>query len=1080
MVGAPNAAIIPAYGAPQPHGITERVAHMKMNRRLLLALTLLGLASDLTQPFVRAAETAAARSTGSISGRVQNAVTGQYLNNARVTVQGTGLVAFTDQSGAYQLVNVPAGTVTLEVFYTDLDVQRLPLALKGDENLNQDIGLTSVTRYGADPNVVRINPFVVGSDKDTDANAIAVNEQRFAPNIKNVVSTDAQGDILGSNVGEFIKLLPGVSGEYSGVEMIGISVRGLGSGLTSFTSNGAPMVSAFFVGGVAGGGRDFNINTMAMNDVSRVEVTKVPTPSSPADSLAGSVNMVSKSAFERSKPELRLGLSLASSSGNLTFKKTPHSNGDHDTMKTMVGFDFDYTLPITKNFGIVLAGMQSNRFNEQQHTTLTYSGAGTATGASFDRPYLQSYAVIDSPRTQRRTTFGLNADWRVTRHSVLTLNSQWSRYKNYIGALTWTFSPGTVGTPTPATGTPFSFGPDFVTGATGRGSVTMNGGAQTYGGGGTTIGLNYRLDDGTWRIEAGLSHSDSEIYRANAENGAFGGLAATLINPVRVSFAGINAIRPGIIQTFAANNDPVDVYNIANYTVTSATDTPVNHQSGIDSANLSLRRTLGFLPFPASLQIGGTHRIQTLDARRRSLTWTHNGPDGIASTVETATPYLMQRYINQDSNYGFRNVPWISPSRAWSAQQARPSLFSQTAAQVVAAETFRIANSEYIEEAVSALYLQAEAKFIGNRLRILTGVRMEKTTDEGQGMLFNPNAVFVQNPDGTFARNAQGARIRGTEAGAVGSMEELRLTRTERAYRANRTYDGYYPSLHVSYEVRENLLVRAAYAKTYGRPAFTDIIPSATINEFELGAEQAADPTIAKGSITVRNTALKPWTADNFDLSAEYYNASGGVLSAGVFLKDIKNFFGDSVRLATAADLELIGLDPRYVGWNLVTKFNSGDAQIRGVEFNLRQSLRALGSWGRHFAVFANATKLNLEGSGEASFSTFIPKTGNWGFSFNRSRFTFVAKWNYRGRDTRVAQPLYGPGGFEFFKARTNLDLNASFQLHRRFSLVANVNNVFNVPQTILRYGTLTPEYARQWRRSEYGVSLALGLRGTF
>ncbi len=38
----------------------------------------------------------------------------------------------------------------------------------------------------------------------------------------------------------------------------------------------------------------------------------------------------------------------------------------------------------------------------------------------------------------------------------------------------------------------------------------------------------------------------------------------------------------------------------------------------------------------------------------------------------------------------------------------------------------------------------------------------------------------------------------------------------------------------------------------------------------------------------------------------------------------------------------------------------------------------------------------------------------------------------------------------------------------------------FNVPQTILRYGTLTPEYARQWRRSEYGVSIALGLRGTF
>jgi outer membrane receptor protein involved in Fe transport len=85
-----------------------------------------------------------------------------------------------------------------------------------------------------------------------------------------------------------------------------------------------------------------------------------------------------------------------------------------------------------------------------------------------------------------------------------------------------------------------------------------------------------------------------------------------------------------------------------------------------------------------------------------------------------------------------------------------------------------------------------------------------------------------------------------------------------------------------------------------------------------------------KGTITVRNTALKPWTADNFDLSFEYYTADGGVFSAGVFRKEIRNFFGTSVRLATAETLAELGLDPRYVGWNLNTKFNSGDARITG------------------------------------------------------------------------------------------------------------------------------------------------------
>ncbi len=1019
-----------------------------------------------------------AAQSGTVSGRVKNAATGQYLNNARVTVPGSDVVAFSDATGEFQLANLPAGSVALDIFFTDLDAQRINVNVIAGQTVTQDVALTSVSRYGADPNVVRAKPYIVAADKETNAAAIAANEQRFAPNLKNVVATDSLGDVLGSNVGEFLKLLPGVTGEYSGTEIIGISIRGLGSGMTSFTSNGAPVVGAFFVGGVAGGGRDFNINTMAMNDISRVEVTKVPTPANAADSLAGSVNLISKSAFERSRAEFRYGLTLTSSDENLTLRKTPHSNGDHLTRKTLPSYNFDYALPVNQRFGLMVAGAQSNKFNEQHHSTMTFSGAGTATGASFARPYLQSYALIDSPRSQMRSNLSLKADWRVTPKSVLSLSSQWNRYRNWIGALTWTFSPGTIGTPTPATGVPFSSGDNFVVGATGRGSVTTSGGGQTTGGEGLATSLQYRYDDGTWKIEGGLSDSASEIFRRNLAGGHFGLVTGNLIDPVRVSLTGFDAVRPAEIRTFGATNREVDVYELANYRITTANDTPVENRASVRSGNLNLRRSLRWFPFPAALQIGGAHRIQTLDARRGNINWTFNGPDGNPATVENAAPYQMRVYVNEDSHYGFRNVPWISPTGTWTAFQANPVLFSQTPAQVVAAETFRITNSERIEESVSAYYLQAEARLLHNRLRILTGVRREQTVDEGEGMLFDPNAVFVRNANGSFARTAQGARIRRSEAGAVGSLEEMRLVRKERAYRANRSYDGLYPSLHLTYDIRENFLARAAYARTYGRPDFTDIIPSATINELDLGAETSADPTVAKGTITVRNTGLRPWTADNLDLSLEYYSEKGGMISGGVFLKEIRDFFGDDVRLATLADLEQVGLDAQYVGWNLATKFNSGDARIQGAEINLRHSLRHLGGWGRYLTVFANATQLKLQGDQQASFSSFIPRSANWGFSFGRERVTWVAKWNHRGQDKRVAQPLFGPDGFEYFKARTTLDLNLTVQLSRRFSLVANANNVFNVPQTVLRYGSQTPAYARQWRRSEYGVALALGVRG--
>ena len=104
--------------------------------------------------------------------------------------------------------------------------------------LNGD--LTSVKRYGTDANTVRLDAFVVSQDKETDNQAIATNEQRFAPNIKNVMSTDSLGDVLGGSVGEFMKFLPGVTVESDLADVSGVSIRGIGGGMTSITNDGAP------------------------------------------------------------------------------------------------------------------------------------------------------------------------------------------------------------------------------------------------------------------------------------------------------------------------------------------------------------------------------------------------------------------------------------------------------------------------------------------------------------------------------------------------------------------------------------------------------------------------------------------------------------------------------------------------------------------------------------------------------------------------------------------------------------------------------------------------------------------------
>jgi hypothetical protein len=62
-----------------------------------------------------------------------------------------------------------------------------------------------------------------------------------------------------------------------------------------------------------------------------------------------------QSAFERSKAQLRYNLNLTSNTQLLSLKKQPDAQEDR-TYRIFPGIDFDYTLPVNKDFGIVVTG----------------------------------------------------------------------------------------------------------------------------------------------------------------------------------------------------------------------------------------------------------------------------------------------------------------------------------------------------------------------------------------------------------------------------------------------------------------------------------------------------------------------------------------------------------------------------------------------------------------------------------------------------------------------------------------------------------------------------------------------------
>lgn len=984
--------------------------------------------------------------TGNIEGRVSNANTGRYLNNARVTVVATKQSVFTDEFGQYRLNNVPAGDTELAVFFTGLDPKRVTVKVGAGASVQQNVVLANASRLAErgvgvpEGDVVMLDKFVVEA-KEQDGDAIAINEQRFAPNLKNVVAADAFGDVTEGNPGEFLKYLPGVSVDYVAADVRSISVRGFGSAFTSVNVDGNRMASA----ASSGASRTFELEQVSMNNVARIELTKVPTPSMPADSLGGSVNLVSKNAFERDNREFKYRAYLSTNSEDLSFSRTPGPDNGR-SRKIRPGFDFTYSDPLTSNFGIIVNGLRSDQFNEQHRSRRRWefnSGDGSAA-----TPYLRRYELQDGPKETLRQSIGINADWKVAKNTVVSFGYQWNDYDSFFGNRNYTWNVGSsVRAP--------NYDGKFTQGRTGAGEITGATSFRNKFGSTNHLNLDFKHYAEDLTIRGGVFYSYATNKYRDISRGHFSNVG-TRLRSLTIRFDDIQDFAPGRITATNSAGTNLTQPKLANFNLRSARTQEYDSWDEFKGGRVSVKKDLTNLSFPLSLEAGLEQRTQERDLIRRQDDYTYVGPDGRSeSSDDNAARFLDTNYVNMDPHYGWQPPEWIDPYKVYQEFVAHPNYFVAN----VNNWQNRAQNDYNVTEQITSAYLQGNAQLADGKLAVLGGVRFARTAVDGVGFLYNPNAIY----------NSSGGLITSDPA------TQRRLQYQRRAQTSSRSYDGYYPSLHLVYNLSDNLIARFAYAKTLGRPDFAEILPGTIINPDDNAGQDEPD-----GSVTVRNTGLQPYEGDNYDLTLEYYFKPAGVLSVGYFRKDLSNFFGAVSKLVDQSDLALYNLDSEYLGWNLATKTNSGDARITGWEFNYVQQLNQLPGIWKDFSVFANGTFLNLSGSNTADFRGFIEKSGNWGVSYNGKKLGVKVKWNHRGEQVNAPSSLGGVQGYEYYGARTYLDINVDYRFNRRFAVFFNARNVLNEPQSRLLYAGVTPEYARNERSEEFGVQFALGFKGVW
>lgn len=990
---------------------------------------------------------------GVIEGRVQNEVTGDYLNNVRISIPATTSVTFTDSSGSYRLTNIPLGPVTLRASYTGLDQQDISVLVSLDQPTRQDFRLTSTARYGAKSEAVKLDAFTVAASREMDANALAINEQRYAANLKAVVAANAFGDVSEGNVGEFLKRLPGVYINEAAGDANNIVLRGFSGASTPVSVDGHIMPSAS--SSATSGSRMTNLETLSMSNVARVEVIKSPVPSMWASSLGGAVNLISKNAFERSRPELIVRGVMQFTSDDVTIGNSPSPAG-MQASKMRPGYELSYIRPVTENFGFTLTSLRSEQFGTLRNTNGTWDYAN---GGSETAPYFRATGANDDPRTTKRWSWGAGADWRPFKGMVLSLGYQNSIYDLLTQPTRINLNTGT---------TPTAYGPDFTQGRAGQGSAVHAPIWASKFGATDQFKISAKYLAGDWKIDFSASLADSGNKYRDVSEGFFRGVTTRLIATPTVRFSQVRTPgTPGGIELRDAAGALIDWTKLSSYQIVSASSAHRDAANQIGSGRLDVRRNFQVGRVPAALQVGTALQQQTLDWSQLVRTWNFLGADGRAGTADDNAGLLLDTdYSGRKTYFGWPAVEQPDMRKFYDLYVQHPGYF---ALDEVSAYTSHATGSERITERLTAGYVQGEVKLFENRLWLVGGVRYERTADEGVGALRDRNAIYQHDASGNLVRGANNQPVLITSD----ALAQAKLQYIERGNHAARSYGDYYPSLNASFSIRPDLMLRLAYARTLGRPEYSFIIPNIDIAENNnAGAGQPG------GTVTIRNTSLKPWSANGYDLSLEYYFNGGGVMSAGVFRKDVTNAFVSRTQVLDDDLLAQFELEPAYLGWNLVSRFNVGvPVKLTGYELNYQQQLTMLPKWASGLSVFANATFIDIDGpDGEYDV---IKKTANWGLSYSRGRLGIGLAWNFVGSQ-QTGTATFAPDAATFSPRRIRLDGNCEFRLNRSLSLYFNGRNLTNEALGNATYSSRSPAYSRTPSAGLAGIKFSAGVRGSF
>jgi TonB-dependent receptor len=1013
---------------------------------------------------------------GAVQGTVSNAVSGSPLGRAKVAIRGTAQETLTDDDGRFYLRGAPAKDIELEVSYLGFGSQTSRVTVPPGGQVAQDFQLSrqGTDRRGAEGQTIVLEQFQVVAEQTMSGQAVAMNEQRHAANIKNVVSFDELGDRGQENIGDYVRFLPGVTILDDGTNPGRIALGGFPAEMSNIQIDGMD-VPATGIGATSS--RTAALQDVPILNIERVEVSKVPTPDLPAAGLGGSMNLIAKTGVGLKRPVGRYQVYMNFDNvDGLNFNggsQQPHDRASPRYKEP--SFSLGYAFPVGKTLSVSLGASRSWRQRPTEDTPSevalwnlkkTYLATGAPKDLALAITQWRQEASIS-----RTENLQLGLDWRLTSHDTLSLQVQ---ERSVVEKKAQSFMTARVNAGYDAIGNADYTQSRGATGSFEMGTLNPSNFDATTD---TSMrSLKYQHRGPAWNIDAQASYSAADRERSSLGKGYFNGvLASVLAANIRGDGIGKGAsIGPETYTITRANGTPVDPFNANNYTLGTANEEYALYQTDLTAGRLNVSRAIGR---NLTLKIGSSYNRLDKDDTRPVKNYTFVGR--AAGQTAVSLYDLVDESI--DVKVNGNPVRWISPVKTYNLFVKNPEYFTLN-------NTFianRAQNSKRMLEDILAGYFRFDLRLLSGRLNVTSGARYERTDLKGWSNKRDNFAIYQRDAAGKLLLTSTGALIPVTN----NADDRLRLINQERGNIESQGYGGLYPSLNANYAITDNLVARAAYARTLGRPDVQYVVAGVTVPVPTDTNATTAD------IIVVGNPGLEPWTADSFHLSLDSYHLKGGFGSIGVYQKRVSNFFAQRGRPATAATLEAYGIPEGDIAYMLADNWvvrrweNVGDATLNGLELSYRQDLLFMPSWLQLMQAWVNYTHLKVGGRNAADFVGFSPDTLTAGLNYIRPRFSVRLTAAYQA-ETKRAEVVVIPGtsaeGFipqstyEYQAAYTRYGISAEYALSKTFALYVNWDDVFAKDRLVYRRAPDTPAFAQTAQRYVSPSYIVIGVKGSF